>query len=262
MPGSQSTAGDRNEVWDPERPQSPKSFGAAEWVNDPHAQGISGRGWGTPRCFGIPPFQGHVPLPRAAGERRSTPTPRGRSARLCTAPAPRARTAPHDPAGAGAVPGEGRSGLTGAAAAAAARAPAAVPARLLPPPLAQVRRSAPAPPFFPPNLRLGSRNRAAAGRAAGELPAPGAATGAALEEPAAWLHDLPRPRGPGVPAHSPDFLRQRSRGAQPPLLPGPRIRRSRPPPFSDPGIHASRPLQPGPAPSPSSAGRGTPTRGL
>lgn len=123
-----------------------------------------------------PPFQGHLPLPR--GSQRApqhSHSPAG-DGRLCTHPAP---TTPGGPPkmglgpGRGPGPGGGRGGLTGAAAAAAAAArtparppPAAVPARLRPPLPAQVRRSSPAPPFFPPNLRR------LPGRKEGECPGP------------------------------------------------------------------------------------------
>ena len=43
MPGSQGAAGERNNVGDLEKPRSPKSGGAMEWVNHPHARGIGGR---------------------------------------------------------------------------------------------------------------------------------------------------------------------------------------------------------------------------
>lgn len=107
-------------------------------VNDPHARGIGGRGWGTPRCFRTPPYQGHVPLPRGASERCSTPTPRQEvGAPLHLPPPPCAGAAPQDRAGAGAVAGGGGGGgadSPGAAAAAAAAPRASRGARSAPPP--------------------------------------------------------------------------------------------------------------------------------
>lgn len=125
MPGSQGAAGEMNNVWDLEKPRSPKSGGAMEWVNHPHARGI---GWGAPRCFGTPPHSGTTcPSPGAARRRCSTPTPGSEiRAPLPLPPPPRARAAPRDGAGAGAVArGRGGADSPGAAPAAAAAAPRA-----------------------------------------------------------------------------------------------------------------------------------------
>lgn len=178
MLGSQSTAGDRNEVWDLGWPRSPKSLGAVEWINDPHAQGVGRRGWGTPRCVGTPPpsFQGHLPLPR--GSQRApqhSHSPAGDRRASAPTPPPRARAAPKDRAGAGAV-ARGREERThrsrGRRRSPHARRPPRCP--LGSSPRSWRRSAAPPrhPPSSPPNLRLESRNRAAAGRKEGEFPGP------------------------------------------------------------------------------------------
>ena len=130
MPGSQGAAGERNNVWDLEKPRSPKSRGAMEWVNHPHARGIGGRGWGAPRCFGTPPSRTTCPSPGAAWRRCSTPTPGSEIRAPLPRPAPPcARAAPGDGAGAGALAGGGGGADSpGAAPAAAAAAAAAATA--------------------------------------------------------------------------------------------------------------------------------------
>lgn len=179
MPGSQGATGDRNEVWNLERLQSPKSLGGRGVVNDPHAQGSGGRDWGTPRCFGTPLAGATCPSPAAAREHCSTATlgRERRWARLRTCRRPRA---PGPPPGTG--PGlrlrrrEGRSGLTGAAAPPPPppqpRTPAAAPARLRPLPPAQVRGSAPGPRLSPCEPAARSRGQAAGERKEGASPGP------------------------------------------------------------------------------------------
>lgn len=155
MPGSQGAAGERNNVWDLEKPRSPKSGGAMEWVNHPHARGIGGRGWGGPRCFGTPPFQNHVPLPRGSQETLQHSHSRVGDPRT-SAPYPCPR-APGPPPGMGLGRGlwqrEGEERThpeLPLPPPPQPRAPAAVPARLLPPPLSQVLGSSPrTPSFFP-----------------------------------------------------------------------------------------------------------------
>lgn len=179
MPGSQGAAGERNNVWDLEKPRSPKSGGAMEWVNHPHARGIGGRGWGGPRCFGTPPSRTTCPSPGAARRRCSTPTP-GSEIRAPLPPT-RAPVRPGRPPGwgwgGGSGRGRGRSGLTRSCPCRRRRSPARRPRCQLGSSPRPCRRSS-APPLAPPpsspsNLRLSSRNRAAAEKKEGAFPGRG-----------------------------------------------------------------------------------------
>lgn len=178
MPGSQGTAGDRNEVWDLDKRQSPKSLGAVKWVNDLHAQRIGGRGWGIPRCFGSPGSRDTCPSPGAASELCSTPTTGlGICAPLHLPPPSRAGAAPQDRAGAGAVAGGGeeRTHRSRRRRRSSPARPPRCPLGSSPHPWRRSAAPPPAPPppppaSSPPNLRLGSRNRAATARKKGDFP--------------------------------------------------------------------------------------------
>lgn len=208
MPGSQGAAGERNNVWDLEKPRSPKSGGAMEWVNHPHARGIGGRGWGGPRCFGTPPFQNHVPLPRGSQETLQHSHSRVGDPRT-SAPYPR----PHAPGpppgmglGRGLWQGEGEERThpeLPLPPPPQPRAPAAVPARLLPPPLSQVLGSSPRPPSFfpfePAAFKPKSRGRREEG---GRFPRPRRLRRSALSPPRRQRPEIrtlcspPRSKGP------------------------------------------------------------------
>lgn len=176
MPGSQGAAGDRNEVWDRDRQQNPKSLGAVEWVNDSYAQGIGGQGWGAPRCFGPSLSRATCPSPGAARECCSTPTPGSEiGVPLHLPPPSRAGAVPEDRAGAGAVAGGGekRTHRSRRRRRSSPARPPRCPLGSSPHPWYRSAAPPPAPPpSSPPNLRLESRNRAATERKKGDFPGP------------------------------------------------------------------------------------------
>lgn len=167
-----------------------------DWVNDPHARGIGGRGRGTPGCLRDPPSRATCPSPGAASECCSTRT-LGREIRapLHLPPPPRAGAAPQDRPGAGArAGGGGRSGLTRSRCRRRRRRSPARPPRcsLGSSPLPWRRSAAPPlapPPSSPLNLRLESRSRAAAARKERDFPGPRRLTPSSLTQ---WKIQLSR----------------------------------------------------------------------
>ena len=251
MPGSQGAAGERNNVWDLEKPRSPKSLGAMEWVNHPHARGIGGRGWGTPRCFGTPPSRATCPLPR--GDQQTLQHSHSRAGDPRTSaptPAPTRRGRPPGWAwGGGCGRGRGRSRLTRSCRRRRRRrrrrrSPARRPRCQLGSSPRPCRRSAAPPPAPPPssprNLRLQSPNSAAAARKKGDFPRPRRLRRSAL--PQTWMQrseimTLCSPRIQGSWTSAPPLSEKsgapvisfpRTQGTE---LPTPSILRSRNPPL-------------------------------